>query len=335
MFKAIWLDQADGKTRASVRQLSEADLPAGDTTVRIEYSTLNYKDALAITGRSPVVRKFPMVPGIDCAGTVEATSFPGLQVGDKVVLTGWGHGELHWGGLAEKARVSGERLLKLPAGMSARQAMAVGTAGLTAMLAVLAIERHGSRPENGDVLVTGAGGGVGGFAVAFMSRSGWRVQASSGRPMETERIKRLGASEVLPRSELGSQGKSLQKERWAAVVDSLGSHTLANACAGTRYGGIVAACGLAQGMDFPSSVAPFILRGVHLAGIDSVYASNELRAAAWARIAAQLGGPMLDDLVQEISLEGAVPSSAELIGGGIKGRLVVAMAGSETQARDN
>ncbi|MDS4073876.1 MAG: MDR family oxidoreductase, partial [Defluviicoccus sp.] len=284
MFKGILINKDEAGYRAALHDIDEAQLPEGDVTVRISWSTLNYKDGLAITGKSPVVRKFPMVPGIDFAGTVVASSHPDWKPDDAVILNGWGVGETHWGGLAQMARVKGDWLVPLPAAFSPRQAMAIGTAGYTAMLCVLALEKHGITPSDGEILVTGANGGVGSVAVAILARLGYRVIASTGRPAEADHLKRLGAAEVIDRAELATPGKPLGKERWAGVVDAVGSHTLANACATTRYRGAVAACGLAQGMDFPSSVAPFILRGVTLYGIDSVMAPQALRREAWSRL---------------------------------------------------
>lgn len=323
MFRAILLSKADGAIRAEVTELDESALPEGDVTVRIDYSTVNYKDALAITGRAPVVRKWPMVPGIDLAGTVDASGHADWHPGDRVVLNGWGVGEAHWGGLAQRARVSGDWLVALPAAFSTRQAMAVGTAGYTASLCVTALEQHGIRPGDGEVLVTGAGGGVGGVAIALLARRGYRVVASTGRLAQADYLRSLGAAEVMDRAELSAPGKPLGRERWAGVVDAVGSHTLANACATTRYRGAVAACGLAQGMDFPATVAPFILRGVTLYGIDSVMAPKAVRLQAWARLAADLDAPTLDALTREIALAEAVPAASELLAGTIRGRLVV------------
>jgi acrylyl-CoA reductase (NADPH) len=273
MFNAILINKTDAGYQASQQALDDARLPEGDVTVRVAYSTINYKDGLAITGQSPVVRKFPMVPGVDFAGAVETSDHPAWQSGDPVVLNGWGVGETHWGGLAQKARVKGDWLVALPAVFSPKQAMMIGTAGYTAMLCVLALEKHGVRPADGEILVTGAGGGVGSVAIAILAKLGYRVVASSGRAdAEAEYLQALGAVEVVNRATLAAPGKPLAKERWAGAVDAVGSHTLANICASLKYRGAVAACGLAQGLDFPSSVAPFILRGVTLYGIDSVMA---------------------------------------------------------------
>jgi len=325
MFKAIWLTQQDGATHATVRELDDEVLAEGDTVVRVAWSTINFKDALAITGKSPVVRKFPMIPGIDFAGVVERSANAARSVGERVLLTGWGYGEQAFGGLGQKARVAGDKLVALPASLDARSAMAIGTAGFTAQLAVLALERHGVHPDKGEVLVTGASGGVGGFAIALLARQGYKVVASTGRLDEAPRLQRLGATEVIARDTLSAPGKPLGKERWAGVVDSLGSHTLANACATTRYGGAVAACGLAQGMDFPSTVAPFILRGVTLAGIDSVYLPMAERDAVWQRLAADLRPEAMLDLVSEIGLDEVIPTARELLAGRIKGRVIVRM----------
>ena len=325
MIKAIWLEQEEKVTRASLEEIPEDALDAGDTTVRVEWSTLTFKDALAITGRSPIARKFPMIPGIDFAGTVERCDTGQWQPGDRVLLTGWGYGESMFGGLAQKARVQGEKLVRIPGNFDARAAMAVGTAGFTAMLCVLAVERHGVAP-GAEVLVTGAGGGVGGCAVALLARRGYKVAAVTGRPAEAARLHSLGATEILERAAFSAPGKPLTKERWAAVVDSVGSHTLANACASTRYGGIVAACGLAQGMDFPATVAPFILRGVTLAGIDSVSYPMPRRQEIWQRIADDLPASVLADLVSEIGLEDVIATASRLLDGQVSGRVVVRMS---------
>ena len=281
-YQALLIEKDGAGYRASIQSLDEDNLPEGDVTVRVDYSTLNFKDGLAITGKAPVVRKFPLVAGIDFAGTVESSSHAAWQAGDKVVLNGWGVGETHSGGLAQRARVKGDWLVALPAALSTRQAMAIGTAGYTAMLCVMALQGHGIRPGDGDILVTGANGGVGGVAIALLGKLGYRVIASTGRLNEADALKALGAAEVIARAELSAPGKPLAKERWVGAVDTVGSHTLANVCAGTRYRGAVAACGLAQGLDFPASVAPFILRGVTLYGIDSVMAPKALREQAWA-----------------------------------------------------
>ena len=323
MFKAVVIEKDDAGYRASVKDVDDSALPVGDVTVRVEYSTINYKDGLAITGKSPVVRKFPLHAGIDFAGVVEASDDARFKTGDRVVLNGWGVGESHSGGLAQKARVKGDWLVPLSAGVSCKQAMAIGTAGYTAMLCVLALERHGVKPDSGDILVTGANGGVGSVAITILARLGYRVVASTGRTEETEFLKGLGAAEVIHRDELSAPGKPLGKERWAGVVDSVGSHTLANACAGTRYGGAVAACGLAQGMDFPASVAPFILRGVTLYGIDSVMAPLPVRRAAWERLARDLDLGHLEATAQVIPLAAALAAGQDILAGRIRGRVVV------------
>lgn len=323
MFRALLIEKSDAGQKVQLTRLDDAQLPAGDVTVRVEWSTINYKDALAITGRSPVVRKFPMVPGIDLAGVVEQSAHAVYAPGDRVVLNGYGIGESHHGGLAERARVSGDWLVRLPERLTTRQAAAIGTAGYTAMLSLLALERHGLRPGAGDVLVTGAAGGVGSVAIALLAKNGHRVVASTGRPQESGYLKSLGAAEIIDRATLSAPGKPLQKERWAAVVDSVGSHTLANACAQVRQGGAVAACGLAGGMDFPATVAPFILRGVALYGIDSVLAPAERRREAWARLASDLDPALLESMTREISLDEAIPAAEELLAGRVRGRLVV------------
>jgi len=323
MFKAIVISKADDGQQCAVRDVNDAELPEGDVTVKVEYSTVNYKDGLAITGKGPVVRKFPMVPGIDGAGVVTASSHAQFKTGDKVVLNGWGVGEAHWGCLAQTARLKGDWLIALPAQFTTRQAMAIGTAGYTAMLCVLALEQHGVTPDKGDVLVTGAAGGVGSVAIALLAKLGHRVVASTGRAGETDYLKSLGAVEVIDRATLSAPGKPLAKERWAGAVDTVGSHTLANVCAGMRYRGAVAACGLAGGMDFPSSVAPFILRGVTLAGIDSVMAPRALRESAWARLARDLDPAKLEAMTREITLATAIPAADELLAGKVRGRLVV------------
>jgi len=320
--KALLLENAPAFS-ARVADVDERELPEGDVLVKIEYSTLNYKDALALTNKSPIVRKWPMVAGIDGAGTVESSSHPLWKAGDKVVLTGWGVGESHWGCLAQKARLKGDWLVRLPAGMTTRQAMAIGTAGYTAMLCLVALEREGATPERGEVLVTGATGGVGSIAVALLAQRGFRVVASTGKTSEADYLRSLGASEVIDRKELAAPGKPLQKERWGAVVDSVGSHTLANACAQTRAEGVVAACGLAQGMDFPVTVAPFILRGVVLAGVNSVTTPRARREEAWRRLAKELPADALESMIVEIPLEGALARAPEFLAGTVRGRTVV------------
>lgn len=323
MFKAILIDKAAHGQQAHVTDLDDDQLPTGTVTVRVAYSTLNYKDALAITGQSPVVRQFPMVPGIDLAGTVEHSDHADWKAGDRVVLNGWGVGERHWGGLAQRARLDGDWLVPMPAGLDERQCMAVGTAGYTAMLCLMALERHGLAPDQGPVLVTGASGGVGSFAVSLLAQAGYQVIAATGRAEEADYLRTLGASEVLARSELSEPGKPLGKERWAAAIDSVGSHTLANVCAGTRSEGLVAACGLAQGMDFPSSVAPFILRGVSLLGINSVTQPYARRVEAWQRLDTVLDRQQLDLITHSIGLDEALDRAPALLAGQVRGRLVV------------
>ncbi len=322
-FQALVIEKDEKGYRAAVRPLADSALPEGDVTVGVQYSTINYKDGLAITGKAPVVRKFPLVAGIDFAGVVEQSSHPDWHPGDRVVLNGWGVGETHSGGLSQLARVKGDWLVPLPDGLNARQAMAIGTAGYTAMLCVMALEKHGLKPADGDILVTGANGGVGSVAIVLLARLGYRVIASTGRVAEAEFLKGLGAAEIIDRAELSVPGKPLAKERWAGVVDAVGSHTLANACAGTRYRGAVTACGLAQGLDFPGSVAPFILRGVTLYGIDSVMAPQALRREAWLRLARDLDLAKLDAITREISLGEAVQAGEDILAGKVRGRLVV------------
>ena len=323
MFRGILITKDDAGYRAQLQNIDDSVLPEGDVTVNVEWSTLNFKDGLAITGKSPVVRRFPMVPGIDFAGVVSASAHPAWKAGDRVILNGWGVGETHCGGLAEVARVKGDWLVALPPQFTARQAMSIGTAGYTAMLCVLALERHGIRPGDGEILVTGANGGVGGIAIALLSRLGYTVVASTGRMAEAEYLKSLGAAEIIDRNELSAPGKPLGKERWAGVVDAVGSHTLANACATTKYRGAVAACGLAQGMDFPASVAPFILRGVTLYGIDSVMAPLAVRQEAWQRLGRDLDVAKLDAITHEIGLGDAIRVATELMAGQVRGRIVV------------
>ncbi|MFM8863727.1 MAG: MDR family oxidoreductase [Limnohabitans sp.] len=322
-YQALQIEKDEAGYRCSLKTLDDRALPEGDVTVAVAYSTINYKDGLAITGKSPVVRKFPLTPGIDLAGTVTESQHPLFKAGDTVVLNGWGVGESHSGGLAQQARLKGDWLIALPSAFSPRQAMAIGTAGYTAMLCVMALEKHGLRPEQGEVLVTGAGGGVGSVAIALLARLGYRVVASTGRLQEADYLRSLGATEVIDRAELSAPGKPLAKERWAGVVDTVGSHTLANACASTRDGGTVAACGLAQGMDLPASVAPFILRGVTLAGIDSVMAPRALREAAWARLARDLDLAKLEAMTQEVGLADAIGLGAQILAGQVRGRVVV------------
>ncbi len=323
MFKAILVNKDDQGYRAELAQVDESSLPEGDVKVKVLYSTLNYKDGLAITGKGPVVRSFPMVPGIDFAGEVLESSSTDFKVGDMVLLNGWGVGEGHWGGLAQQARVKSDWLIPLPKGLTAKQALAIGTAGYTAMLCVMALEKHGTKPSDGEVLVTGAAGGVGSIAIALLSKLGFKVVASTGRMAEAEYLKKLGAAEVIDRASLSAPGKPLAKERWAAVVDSVGSHTLANACAQTKSEGAVAACGLAQGMDFPSTVAPFILRGVTLYGINSVTVPRGKRIAAYEQLSKLLDLKILDEISHEISLADSIEYAQKLMAGNVRGRLIV------------
>jgi acrylyl-CoA reductase (NADPH) len=323
MFKAIYLTRESEKFQARVAELDESALPEGDVTVRIEYSTVNYKDALAIADKAPVVRKWPMVAGIDGAGVVEASSHPDWKAGDRVILNGWGAGETHWGCLAQKARLKGEWLVRLPEKLTTRQAMAIGTAGYTAMLCALALAKQGVAKEQGDILVTGASGGVGSVAISILSGWGFRVVASTGKAEQADYLRSLGAAEVIGRDVLAQPGKPFQKERWAGVVDSVGSHTLANACAQAKYRGVVAACGLAQGMDFPASVAPFILRGVRLIGVDSVMAPRADREEAWSRLAADLDRGKLDALTTEAGLAEAIALAPDILAARHRGRTVV------------
>ncbi len=323
MFKGILIKKDESGYRAALTDLDEGRLPEGDVTVRVSHSTLNYKDALAITGKGPVVRTFPMVPGIDLAGTVEHSTHPDYKAGDVVILNGWGVGETHWGGLAQKARLNGHWLVPLPAQFTPQQAMAIGTAGYTAMLCVLALERHGVTPSHGEILVTGAAGGVGSVATAVLTRLGYRVVAVSGRPAETDYLKHLGAVEVLDRATFATPGKPLGRERWAGAVDVVGSHTLANVCATTKYRGVVTACGLAGGMDFPATVAPFILRGVTLVGIDSVMCPRPERLEAWRRLGSDLDVSKLAAISQEVGLADVLPLASKLLNGEVRGRVVV------------
>lgn len=323
MFRGILINKDEAGYQARLQEIDEAVLPAGDVSVRVAWSTLNYKDGLAITGKAPVVRRFPMVPGIDLAGSVSESSHPRWRVGDLVLLNGWGVGETHCGGLAEQARLRGEWLLPLPVAFTPRQAMAIGTAGYTAMLCVLALEKHGLQPGDGEILVTGANGGVGSVAIALLAGLGYQVVASTGRLGDADHLRALGATAVIDRGELSAPGKPIGKERWAGVVDTVGSHTLANACATTRYRGAVAACGLAGGMDFPATVAPFILRGVTLYGIDSVMAPLPVREEAWQRLARDLDPSRLEAMTTEIGLGEAVAVAGELLAGRVRGRVVV------------
>ena len=323
MFKGILIEKDDAGYRATLSDIEESALPEGDVTVKVSHSTLNYKDGLAITGRAPVVRKFPLVPGIDLVGTVEQSSHPDYQVGDQVVLNGWGVGENHWGGLAQKARLKGDWLVPLPKAFSPRQAMAIGTAGYTAMLCVMALERHGVTPDKGEIVVTGAAGGVGNVAVAILAKLGYTVVGVTGRPEERDYIMGLGASDVMERAAFSAPGKPLGRERWAGAVDVVGSHTLANVCATTRYGGVVTACGLAGGMDLPATVAPFILRGVTLAGVDSVMCPRPLRLEAWQRLTTDLELDKLGQIAEEIGLGDVVSTATRLLDGQVRGRVIV------------
>jgi len=322
MFSAILIEKTDAGQTVSIQEIDEARLE-GDVTIDVEYSTLNYKDGLAITGKGPVVRKWPMVPGIDLAGTVSASDHPDWKAGDKVVLNGWGVGETHWGGLGQKAKLKGDWLVPLPAAFSPGQAMAIGTAGYTAALCVDALVRYGISPQQGEILVTGATGGVGSVAIALLKKAGFTVVAATGKVAEADYLKSLGAASIIDRAELGTPGKPLQKERWAGVVDTAGSATLANACAQTRYGGAVAACGLAQGADLPASVMPFILRGVALLGVDSVMAPKAKRLAAWDLLARDLDPAALETITTEIGLADAIGAAQKFMDGTVKGRFVV------------
>ena len=324
MFNALLLTKAeDGTTRAAVSALDETQLPDGDVRIDVAWSTLNYKDALAITGASPVVRQFPMVPGIDLAGTVAQSADARFKPGDAVLLNGWGVGESHWGGLAQQACVKADWLVPVPTGLDMRQTMAIGTAGYTAMLCVMALQERGIMPADGPVLVTGANGGVGSIAIALLSNLGFEVHASTGRLGEADHLRRLGAVEVIDRATLSAPGKPLQKERWAGAVDSVGSHTLANVCASLKYGGSVAACGLAQGLDLPGSVAPFILRGISLAGVDSVRAPQSRRLEAWSRLASELKREMLEANTETVGLDAVAALASKLLAGQVRGRVLV------------
>jgi acrylyl-CoA reductase (NADPH) len=323
MFKAVLINKEEDTYTASLREVSESDLPDGDVTINVQYSTLNYKDGLAITGKSPVVRKFPMVPGVDLVGTVESTTHPDYKAGDSVILNGWGVGESHWGGLAQKARLNGDWLVPLPKSFTPEQAMSIGTAGYTAMLCIMTLEQHGVTPDKGEILVTGATGGVGSIAVSLLAKLGYRVVAMTGRAKESEYVTALGASEVMARSEYEEPGRPLSRERWAGVVDVVGSDVLANACAATNYGGTVAACGLAGGFDLKTTVMPFILRGVTLAGVDSVMCPREVRLEAWQRLEQDLDLSKLSDIAQEIALSNVIETAGKLLGGEVRGRVVV------------
>ena len=322
-FKAILISRDDEKKQSvEIASLSELELMEGDVTVAVEATTVNYKDGLALTGKSPVVRHWPMIPGIDFAGTVLTSEHPDYSVGDNVILNGWGVGETHWGAYAERARVNGDWLIKRPDGISAKQAMSIGTAGYTAMLCVMALENHDITPERGPIVVTGANGGVGSVAISLLGKLGYHVIASTGRSEEAEFLKSLGASEIIDREELSEPGRPLGKERWAGAVDAVGSHTLANVIAQTRYGGAVAACGLAQGFELPATVMPFILRGVSLLGIDSVMAPRVVREEAWSRLASDLDMAKLDSLTTEIGFEDLIGAGSDIVEGKIRGRVV-------------
>jgi acrylyl-CoA reductase (NADPH) len=325
-FKAIVVEKGEGGQKAGLADFDEANLMDGDVTVRVEWSTVNYKDGLALTGKAPVIRRFPMIPGIDFAGTVESSSHPQWKPGDRVILNGWGAGETHLGGYAEKARVKGDWLVGLPARNSARGAMAIGTAGYTAMLAVMALERQGVAPRHGPVIVTGAAGGVGSVAVTLLAKLGFAVVASTGRPAEADYLKSLGAREIIERKELAGASKPLGPERWAGGIDTVGSSTLANVLSMTRYGGAIAACGLAGGMDLPATVAPFILRGVSLIGIDSVMCPMERRREAWKRLASDIDAGKLATMTSEIDLAGVMDAGRRIVEGAVRGRIVVKIA---------
>ncbi|MBB1090790.1 MDR family oxidoreductase [Rhodopseudomonas pseudopalustris] len=325
-FRAIRIEKAEKGTTAALTQFDDSELMDGDVTVAVEWSTLNYKDGLALTGKAPVVRRFPMIAGIDFAGTVLESSHPDWKSGDKVVCNGWGMGETHLGALAEKARVKGDWLVRLPDGVSARDAMAIGTAGYTAMLSVLALEKHGLTPKDGPVVVTGAAGGVGSVAIALLSKLGFHVIASTGRVSEEPYLRDLGAAEIIDRNELSGPAKPLAKERWAGGIDSVGSTTLANLLSMTKYRGAIAACGLAAGMDLPGSVAPFILRGVCLYGIDSVMCPLPNRKQAWSRLASDLDRAKLAEITQEIGLDDVIDAGARVLAGQVRGRIVVKIA---------
>ena len=326
-FKAIVVEKSEGGQKVGLADFDEANLMDGDVTVRVEWSTVNYKDGLALTGKAPVVRRFPMIPGIDFAGTVESSSHPQWKPGDRVILNGWGAGETHLGGYAEKARVKGDWLVPLPARNSARDAMAIGTAGYTAMLAVMALERHGVTPRQGAVIVTGAAGGVGSVAVSLLAKLGFAVIASTGRPAEADYLKSLGAHEIIERKELAGASRLLGPERWAGGIDTVGSTTLASVLSMTRYGGAIAACGLAGGMDLPTTVAPFILRGVSLIGIDSVMCPLERRREAWKRLASDIDAGKLAAMTSEIDLAGVMEAGRRIVEGGVRGRIVVKIGG--------
>lgn len=322
-FRAVVVDKGAAGQTVGIRDVADSELMDGDVTVRISHSTLNYKDGLALTGRAPVVRRFPMIPGIDFAGVVETSTHQDFKPGDAVLLNGWGTGETHLGGFAQKSRVKGDWLIPLPGGLGPDEAMAIGTAGYTAMLAVMALERHGLTPAAGPAIVTGAAGGVGSVAIALLAKAGWHIIASTGRPQEADYLTGLGAAEIIARAELSGPARMLGKERWAAGIDCVGSHTLANLLAGTRYGGAIAACGLAGGMDLPSSVAPFILRGVSLLGIDSVMAPKAKRLEAWRRLANDLDRTKLGAMTHTIGLDQVIETGQAILDGKVRGRIVI------------
>lgn len=323
MFKAIYIDKPDGQYQCQLTKLQESALPEGEVTVNVKFSSLNYKDGLAISGQSPVVRRFPMVPGIDFAGVVESSLHPDFKAGQPVFINGWGLGEKYWGGLSQKAVVPGQWLQHIPEGLNEHDVMAVGTAGYTAMLCVMALERHEITPDSGPILVTGANGGVGSFAIAFLAKLGYQVVASTGRTEEADRLHKLGAQSIIDRNMLSEPGRALAKEQWAAAIDTVGSHTLANVCASISYGGVVAACGLAQGMDFPASVAPFILRGVTLTGVDSVMCPMDRRPKAWQRIAQLADRQLVEKVSVLIGMNDVINTAHQFLEGKIKGRIVV------------
>ena len=327
MFKGVLITQKEKQQSVQLADIDEDQLPEGDVSIDVYYSTLNYKDGLAVTGKAPVVRSFPMVPGIDLVGKVTHSDSTEFNKDDWVLLNGFGVGEMHWGGLAEKARLKSDWLIPLPKNINPKQSMIIGTAGYTAMLSVLALEKQGIMPDSGEILVTGANGGVGSFAIRLLNRLGYQVVASTGRMEEADYLKELGANEIIDRHLLSEPGKPLQKERWAGVIDCVGSHTLANACASTKYGGVVTACGLAQGMDFPASVAPFILRGVKLIGIDSVMRSKEDRIEAWQRLSKLLQPQDFESISTEIGLEEVVETAYKLLDGKVRGRILVDVKG--------
>lgn len=322
-FRALVLTEEEGAVKHAIRELTNADLPEGEVLVDVDYSSLNYKDGLAVSGKGKIVRRYPMVPGIDFAGTVESSDHPDWKPGDTVLLNGYGLGERHWGGLAQRARVRGDWLVPLPEAFTPRQAMAIGTAGYAAMLCVMTLERHGIKPGDGDILVTGASGGVGSIAIALLSGQGYRVVASTGRPQEADYLKALGAAELIDRASLASPGEPMQAERWAGAIDTAGSHTLVNVAAQVRYGGAIAATGLAQGLDLPATVLPFILRNLALYGVDSVNAPMALRREAWSRLARDLDPARLESMVREIRLSEVIAMAPEILSGHVRGRLVV------------